>query len=174
MKNLFYFGYTTLFISFLTLLSCNGSSEKKDTEAELPAAVIPGHDGSLVLNAESGIATGTGIKYMPEWKAFGWFRSGDKVDWTVEIPKAGEYKATLEWSVSDEEAGKEFLLEAGSEKITGTVEKSGSWETFRSADIGTLRLPEGKQTITFKANKEFDDSQALLDLRHIILTPVNP
>ncbi|MBX3239640.1 MAG: hypothetical protein KIT80_20320 [Chitinophagaceae bacterium] len=174
-KNFFLNGSLALFIVFA---SCSGNTEKKEADgqersaADAPAVVIPGNDGSLMLTAENGVAIGTEIKYMPEWKALGWFRSGDKVEWTVDVKKAGTYRATLEWSVSDEEAGKEYVLEAGSERITGTVEKSGSWETFESLEIGTIALKEGKQVITFKPNQEFDAEGALLDLRHIALLPM--
>ncbi len=174
MKKIFVSGYALLLL--LIAIGCNnssGSSETATTE-EGPAVVIPSNDGSLALTAENGVAIGTEIKYMPEWKAFGWFRSEDRVEWTVDVQKAGEYKATLEWSVSDEEAGKEFVLEAGSQKIVGTVEKSGSWETFESAEIGSIQLAEGRQKIVFRSNQEFDAEGALLDLRHVVLEPVTP
>lgn len=49
--------------------------------------VRPESDGSLRLTAEKGKAIGPDIKYMPEWKAFGWFRSKDKVEWNVQVKK---------------------------------------------------------------------------------------
>lgn len=174
MKKIFVSGCALLFL--LIAAGCNNSSGNSETTTteEGPAIVIPSNDGALALTAENGVAIGTEIKYMPEWKAFGWFRSEDRVEWTVDVQKAGEYKATMEWSVSDEEAGKEFLLEAGKEKIVGTVEKSGSWEAFTSAEIGSIRLAEGRQKIIFRSNQEFDAEGALLDLRHVILQPVTP
>ncbi len=136
-----------------------------------PTTVVPDAAGVLDLNAENGAGVGPGIKYMPEWRAFGWFGNTDKVEWDIAVKEAGNYKAVLEWSVSDEEAGKEFVLEAGSEKIVGIVEKSGSWETFEASEIGTIKLGTGSQKITFKPNKDFGASGALLDLRFIKLTP---
>lgn len=69
------------------------------------------HD-SLKLKTRNGHAQGPKIKYMPDWAAFGWLTSGDIVDWTVDVEKARKYEVILEWSVSDEEAGKKFLLQA--------------------------------------------------------------
>ena len=43
---------------------------------------------------------------MPEWKAFGWFTAADKVEWDIETARKGKYEVYLDWSVSDEEAGK--------------------------------------------------------------------
>jgi len=77
----------------------------------------------------------------------------------------------LEWSVSDEEAGKEFLLEAKDRQITGIEWPSGSWKTYKTAAIGNIQLDAGNQKIVFKANKHFDKG-AILDLRQITLKRV--
>lgn len=127
--------------------------------------------GSFALTAENGRATGPSVKYMPEWKALGWFRNKDKVEWRLSVPEDGEYIAELEWSVADEEAGKEFLLKTGQSELTGIVTPSGSWETYKTAAIGSLQLKKGEQSILFKANKDFDSTGALLDFRKIILKP---
>ncbi len=108
---------------------------------------------------------------MPEWKAFGWFTALDQVEWEVEIFKAGKYDVFLEWSVSDEEAGKSYVFETGAEKVSGKVEKSGSWETFKSKKIGKVNLSEGLQKMVFKAGTDFEKG-ALLDLREIKLVSV--
>lgn len=175
------FGYAALLSASIYTTSCDGSAEKKEeattaaaneTPSENGAAVIIADaNGSLTLNAENGIPIGPSIKYMPEFKAYGWFRNLDKVEWDIDVKTAGTYKATLEWSVSDEEAGKEFVVEAGAAKLTGTVAKSGSWETFKSAEIGTINLAGGRQKLVFRANKDFDSTGALLDLRQLILQP---
>lgn len=124
----------------------------------------------LVLEARYATATGPKIEYMPEWKAFGWFTGKDKVEWLVEIPQAARYDVLLDWSVSDQEAGKKFVLEGAGKPVTGTVEKSGSWETFKEKRIGTVRLEKGRQRLTFRPAEEFE-SGALLDLRKIRLVP---
>ncbi|MEX2591514.1 MAG: hypothetical protein WD426_01985 [Anditalea sp.] len=121
----------------------------------IPATVKASPDGSLKLSAEKGKATGPEIKYMPEWKAFGWFTAKDQVEWEVEIPKAGKYDVFLDWSVSDGEAGKSYLFETGAIKLSGNVEKSGSWETFRSKKIGQVDLPGGIQKMVFKPGSNF-------------------
>lgn len=126
---------------------------------------VPGD--SLVLTAETGRGIGPAIKYMPEWRAFGWFTSADSVVWDVDVKDAGEYSVFLEWSVDDKEAGKEFILRSGSNRLTGKVGKSGSWETFKTENVGTLKLENGFQNIVFKSAKEFNKEGALLDLRSL-------
>ena len=132
--------------------------------------VQPDEQGNLSLHAQAGLGTGPAIKFMPEWKAFGWFTDKDKVTWEVEVPQAGNYDVLLEWSVSDKEAGKTFLFEAGNENLTGTIEKSGSWETFKETNIGTIKLKPGKQKMVFRA-AQGSASGALLDLREVKLVP---
>lgn len=167
---------------FALLLSCGEQTSTTNNSAEDSAhilrlssdtvnnpSLVTDQSGTLLLTAENGKATGPAIKYMPEWKAFGWFTSKDSVEWEVDVKDAGDYKAELEWSVSDEEAGKEFILSAAGKEITGTVDRSGSWETFKTKDIGTIQLPAGKQKIVFKSKTNFPDSSALLDLRQIRL-----
>ncbi|MFD2202002.1 polysaccharide deacetylase family protein [Shivajiella indica] len=138
----------------------------------IPELVRADLGNQLILTAEKGRGIGPDIKYMPDWKAFGWFTSKDKVVWDVAIPSDGEYEAWLEWSVSDEEAGKEFLFQAGNESIRGTVEKSGSWETFKKKSIGKMTLRAGYVQMEFKPAVEFEE-EALLDLKEIILKKVD-
>lgn len=139
----------------------------------IPELVRLSEEGQLRLSAEKGKAIGPAIKYMPEWKAFGWFTSDDSVVWEVDVPLEGTYEVWLEWSVSDQEAGKEYILKAGEEKIQGKVGKSGSWETFQKKSIGTIRLNKGFEKVIFKSFEEFEKDGAILDLREISLKKIN-
>ncbi|GGG73845.1 hypothetical protein GCM10007415_01510 [Parapedobacter pyrenivorans] len=122
----------------------------------------------LVLDARRGVGIGPEIQYMPEWKAFGWFHAKDSVAWDIEVNQAGNYEVTLEWSVSDEEAGKEFILETRRQQLKGVVGKSGSWETFKKAVIGHIQLDKGYQRVVFRpVSPEFEEGTALLDLRAV-------
>ncbi len=133
-----------------------------------PELVRSEADGVLRLTAQNGKAIGPDIKYMPEWRAFGWFTDADRIEWDVDVAKTGEYEALLEWSVSNEEAGKEFLLEAKAQKLTGTVAPSGSWETFKTEKVGSIKLEAGRQKIVFRSNKHFNKG-AILDFREVRL-----
>ena len=77
----------------------------------------------------------------------------------------------LNWSVSDEDAGKKFLLQAKDKQLTGVVGKTGSWETYKTENVGKIKLSEGVQKIIFRS-KAKADTGALLDLRQIKLTAV--
>lgn len=141
---------------------------EKDT-INKPTLVRAAKDGSLLLTAENGKGVGPEIKYMPEWNAFGWFEATDHVEWDVHVKKSGEYEAYLSWSVSDEEAGKPFTLECGDRNITGLVSRTGSWETFKTGKIGSIRLQKGRHKVVFRPGSSFEKGGALLDLREIRL-----
>ncbi|GEO03381.1 hypothetical protein AAE02nite_10450 [Adhaeribacter aerolatus] len=146
--------------------------ELKTTDSPEPELVVPEKDGTLRLLAEKGRGLGPKIKYMPEWKAYGWFTADDQVEWEVQVKK-GSYDVYLEWSVSDQEAGKPFVFKVGDQTLTGTVEPSGSWEDFKTVKIGHLKLRSGRQKMVFKPNSKFDTG-AILDLREIKLVPAKP
>lgn len=163
-------------VAAASCIACNESSTPAENHEDSvgaaivdtvnsPRVVTSAGDGSLLLTAETGRGLGPAIKYMPEWRAFGWFTSEDSVAWDVDVKDAGQFEVELEWSVDDGEAGKEFLLRAGSRQLTGKVGKSGSWETFKKENIGSINLAAGQQQIVFKSNQSFHKDSALLDLR---------
>jgi peptidoglycan-N-acetylglucosamine deacetylase len=137
-----------------------------------PELIKPENSGTIRLPAAKARALGPEIKYMPEWQAFGWFTAKDRVEWDVDVSRKGKYEVHLEWSVSDEEAGKPFILEAGKQRLTGKVDPSGSWETYKTVKIGTLQLAAGRQTLVFRPASDFAEGGALLDLRELTLIPV--
>lgn len=160
---------------FLVLVSCGPSGDNSKAAAthvpNEPKDIHAASDGALSLQASAGRGVGPRIEYMPEWAAFGWFTSDDLVEWDVVVSAPGNYDVYLNWSVSDEEAGKPFAFEIADQRIEGVVEKSGSWETFKTMKIGEARLNEGRFKASFKPTSVFDKEGALLDLREVRLVP---
>jgi neutral ceramidase len=144
---------------------------KRDTVNRLEL-VEASSDGSLILWASKANAIGPNIKYMPEWKAFGWFNTEDSSEWDINIPQKGAYQVYLEWSVSDRDAGRLFVFEAGDKKLKGKIGPTGSWFTYRTERIGSLKLLAGKQKIVFRSDPG-SKKGPMLDLRKIVLKPGN-
>ena len=136
-----------------------------------PSLVRVEKNGTLRLSAEKGKAIGPEIKYMPEWRAYGWFTAADRVEWQVQIPETGIYEASIEYSVDNVEAGKQFILFSSSANLKGIVARSGSWETYKLVKVGTIKLNKGIQKITFKSQTKFAKG-AILDLREVRLSQV--
>lgn len=128
-------------------------------------------DGTFDLVAAKAKADGPNIKYMPEWKAFGWFTTVDQAEWKVNIQKTGKYEVYLKYSVSDDEAGKSFVFESGKRKIKGKIGKTGSWYTYTTKKIGVINLSAGTQKMVFKSNSS-SETGAILDLAAMTLVPL--
>ncbi|MEO5602782.1 MAG: neutral/alkaline non-lysosomal ceramidase N-terminal domain-containing protein [Cyclobacteriaceae bacterium] len=143
---------------------------KRDT-VNHPQVVRSENNGELNLRAEVANAIGPEIKYMPEWKAFGWFTEADRVEWDIEVRGNGKYDVYLDWSVSDPESGKHFILEVGGKKLSGRIGKTGSWFTYKTEKIGTIRLSAGSHKVVFRPAVKTEKG-ALLDMRTISLIPV--
>ena len=135
----------------------------------IPQITFADSKGRIELHAINGKGIGPEIEYMREWKAFGNFTGEDRLEWDMEVDQAGKYKVEMEWSVSDQGAGKDFVIEAGGQELRGKVGKTGSWETFRSAEIGTIELSKGYHRLVFRPVTKFKNG-ALLDLRKLVLT----
>ena len=127
-------------------------------------------DGVLLLLAEHAKGIGPEIKYMPEWKAFGWFTTADRAEWEVKVNNKGMYNVYLEWSVADNSAGKAISFEVDKKRTVSKVERTGSWFTYRTEKIGEIWLKKGTQKMVFRSGSHTEKG-AMLDLRKIVLKP---
>ena len=128
-------------------------------------------DGSYRLVSWLAGTAGERIKYMPEWKAFGWFDAKDQALWKANIEKAGKYDVYIEYSVSDKEAGKTFTLQYGNKKLKAKTDKTGSWFTYKTKKIGTIRLSAGEMDFILGPGSG-KGSGSVFDLREVKLVPV--
>lgn len=129
--------------------SCvNDSPLEKDIITE-PRLIVANEEGMLELESYYGCGIGSSINYMPEWKAFGWFRSGYQDEWEVEVPVARKYIVFLEWSAEGGVVGNPNIFSTVNKKISGKIRTPGSWERFKEERIGVIKLRKGKQTMSF-------------------------
>jgi len=153
--------------SYITSTRTDGRVIQRD-----PLPVRAGLDGEINLKASLGQGRGPEIEYMADWKAFGWWTSNDSAVWTIDVAEAGVYQVEMEWSVSDEEAGKAIKLIVDGEECTVTIGKSGSWETFKTATVGTIKVSEGKHRFMIvPADPNLNGH--LMDVRTVRLIPID-
>jgi putative membrane-bound dehydrogenase-like protein len=133
-------------------------------------AVKPGPDGSLSLDCALGRGVGPNIRYQPEWKSFGYFMASDRVEWLVDVAKASDYEAWLEWSVDDKNAGHAFVFLIGDQRLEGAAGTTGAWESYHRVKLGRIHLRPGQQRAALVPSGRFQG--ALLDLRRVQLVPV--
>lgn len=127
-------------------------------------------DGALHLSAAYAEGIGPNIKYMPEWKAFGWFTTDDRAQWNVKVSEPGKYEVYIKYAVSDNESGKSFVFESASRQLKGKINKTGSWFTYRIKKIGVIKLSAGVQKMVFKSGSG-SRKGAMLDLAEVTLIP---
>ncbi|AEL24251.1 polysaccharide deacetylase family protein [Cyclobacterium marinum] len=149
----------------------NEKREEMKGSLNIPGITRVAVNETVHLPAEKAKGIGPDIQYMPEWNAFGWFTAKDRVEWDLDLPKKGAYEVWMEWSVSDEEAGKPFIITSGTQTLQGQVKPSGSWETFKKIKVGKLSLEEDYNNIIVATGKEFEQG-ALMDLKSLILVPI--
>src|SRR5690606_32313740 len=121
------------------------------------------------LRAALGKGYGPKIEYMADWKAYGWWTANDSVVWNIDVAKPGKFDAWLEWSISDEEAGKMVEFHFGDQIISKIIPTSGSWETFQAMDLGVVELKPGRHRVVVKPADPNAEGH-FMDVRTIRLT----
>lgn len=139
---------------------------------DMAARVRPGRGGIVELRASKCRIDGERIEYMADFDALGWWTSEkDRAEWTLVLDRPGTYRVEWDYSVSPKAAGNDWKLMVNGEKaLGGTVESTGSWETFATQSLGEVSLPAADNKIVLQSDGPVE--QALLDLRAIRFVPV--
>lgn len=138
-----------------------------------PAAIRAGADGVLRLAAVDAEVHGRTARYE---KGGGkdnigfWTNPADWVSWDVETEGDGDYRVDVSLACESGTGGAEFELSAGSGRLTGKVPETGTWATFRTARLGTLRLGAGRRRVAVKPLAM--PGHAVMNLAAVVLTPV--
>jgi hypothetical protein len=144
---------------------------RKEFAGNEPQLVRPTDDGSLVLSATTCEIYGSTLIYEPQYRNLGYWSSvDDQAVWHVETAHAGKYAVEFNWACDGSVAGNPWKIIAAGETLTGAVNSTGNWETYRRAKVGALTLVAGKQRIVMSAGSK--PQGALIDLKAIVLTPV--
>ncbi len=109
---------------------------------------------------------------MPDYDAIGWWTSEhDRAQWTIVLDRPGKYQVEWDYSVSPEAAGNRWLMEiGGNEVLSGAVDSTGNWETFKTATLGIVELPAADNHIVVRSKGAVRG--ALMDLRAVRFVPV--
>ena len=92
------------------------------------------------------------------------------VTWVAEPARPGKYAVWLEWACDNGTAGNAYQLVTGSQKLTGKVKGTGTWDDYKREKVGEITLRLGKQRLTFRSDGPV--SGAMIDLKSIELIPV--
>jgi hypothetical protein len=118
----------------------------------VPSVVRPGPDGSLTLKASTAAIHGTTLEFEVRYGNLGHWRSDDdRGSWSIEGVRPGRYDVIFEWACDKQSAGNRFLLQAGSESISGVVAGTGSWDKYQTGPVGTIDLARDVRTIELRS-----------------------
>jgi putative heme-binding domain-containing protein len=133
-----------------------------------PETVKAGADGVLRLTAASAAVFGKTLVFEEKHQNLGyWSSPDDHAIWTVEVPQDGRYEVWLDFACDPSAAGNTLALQAGDAQLTHQVRSTASWDLYRKAKAGVLRLPAGRHEIIVRP--EGSIRGALIDLKAIEL-----
>src|SRR5262249_14073705 len=144
--------------------------QMKAFEGNHPELVRPAADGALHLLSANCEVYGTTLILEKQYGNLGyWSSADDHAIWSVEVGRAGKYAGWLDWACADDSAGNAYVLQAGGQRLTGTVRGTGDWDTYRQARVGAITLAAGRQRLVFRSAGKIKG--ALIDLKAIKLVP---
>jgi alpha-L-fucosidase len=129
-------------------------------------------DGSLRLRAEDATVVGDTARYESGngLDNIGWWTNAkDVVKWDLNVQTAGKYNVDVTYACNDAFDGASYDVTASESKVSGTIESTGTWSTFKTKPIGQLDLPAGKQTLIVKPTAM--PHGAVMNLKEVKLTP---
>jgi hypothetical protein len=101
----------------------------------------------------------------------GWTDTADAAEWTADIPKAGKYTVTLDYStgVGRRSAGPggAYVFTAGDATLRNDLEPTRGGRSFQLVDVGVIELPKGPVRVKISPAESTSDS--LMNLRDVRL-----
>jgi hypothetical protein len=144
---------------------------RKTFEKNHPELIAADNNGELHLHATNCEIYGATLVLETQYNNLGfWSSPDDQAVWSIQVPAAGKYSATLYYACDTTSAGNAFILQCGAAELTGAVTSTGSWGTYRHLSAGVLDLPAGRHQLILRPAAA--PKGALIDLKEIELTPV--
>ena len=82
----------------------------------------------------------------------------------------GNYRIVLDYASDNSAAGDKISLTVAGQTLGGAVEGTGSWDIYRTKEIGVVKLPAGSAELVIRSDGPI--KTALNDLRGVRLMPV--
>jgi alpha-L-fucosidase len=137
-----------------------------------PPPIAQAADGSLALPAATADIVGDKLKVegSNEPNLGYWSNPGAYPEWRITMTRPGVFTPTLTYACNDKDAGSEFTLAVGDQKIAGKVTDTGGWKNYRTVTLGQLRIDRpGAYTVSLKVTRK--GSGNVMNLRTLTLAP---
>jgi alpha-L-fucosidase len=162
-------------IATVVVLRLSGPAE---VEAVQPV-VRPDPQGILRLTAVEAEVFGETAQLQGEGEKASignWVNVRDFVGWSAQVEKPGRYAVEVSYACHPRSPGAIYEVSIGEDdakrSVTGTVESTGSRESFKTERLGEVTLPAGRQTVRVRAHSK--PHRAVMSLRQVRLIPVHP
>lgn len=146
----------------------------KGTPAVMPTAMRQTADGVLTLRAADAEIHGQTARYESGGGKDNigfWSDVRDQISWNAEIKQPGTFTVEITYSCLADNAGSEFAVEAAGQTLTGQVASTGSWTTFETKTLGTVKVDTaGRFTLWVKPLRK--PGYAVMNLESVTLRPV--
>lgn len=143
----------------------------KEFAGNVPTLIKDGESGSLQLAAAHARIYGPKVIFEEKYKNLGWWQHADDVaEWSLAIPAARKYRVLLDYACDGSAAGNTLQLSIGGQTLLYKVPATGTWDDYRTQEIGTVELAAGPAEASARASGAI--RSALMDLRGIVLEPV--
>ncbi len=139
-----------------------------------PTAMRQTADGVLTLRAADAEVHGATARYESGGGKDNigfWTDVRDQISWNAEVTRPGTFSVEITYSCLADNAGSEFAVEVGGQTLTGQVTSTGSWTTFQTKTLGTLKVDAaGRFTLWLKPLRK--PGYAVMNLKSVTLRPV--
>ena len=140
------------------------------------SAITQQADGRIVLRAADAEIHG----HTPQYETGGgkdnigfWGDPQDYVSWDFKVVRPGTFRVDIAYSCQNGAEGSEFTIEAGGGKLVGKSKATGTWATFATETLGTLKLDKaGLSALVVKPKSE--PKWKVIGLKSITLSPAAP
>jgi alpha-L-fucosidase len=151
-------------------LKIAGENLKPVPIPEVVITVSPNARGNFVLKPDDASLNGDQIKVENKGGQPNlgfWDRADESVSWTLAVDKPGTFEVSA--AVATVHVGAVFVVDAAGRQLTGQPAQTGSWDEFRTTELGEVRIEKpGKQVVTVRAKDA--GSWKAINLRSVTLT----
>ena len=134
--------------------------------------ILPGQaaDGSLTLPAALAEIRGGGpqVETIDGQPNIGWWTNArDSVAWSFKVDKPGRFNVSA--VVATPAQSSKFEVVAGDQKLSAQVSSTGSYQTFKAVQLGTIEIKQGPCELSIRPLR---DGWQAINLRSVVLKPV--
>ncbi len=124
-------------------------AKRREFAGNAPRVVVPEPGGHLRLSADACAIYGTSVVWEQKYGNLGyWNTEADRAEWTFQLPRAGRYRAVLEWACRTTRpatAGNSSRAASDSRepcprRARGTITVGSRWVSYSSAKERTRWL----------------------------------